>query len=301
MDIHKRENYDISFIQSLIDNGIEESINIDFKASGALSKEDSKKKEISKDVSAFANANGGIIIYGLTEKNHKADSFSFIDGNVFTKEWLEQVISTTIQRGIEGLKIFPIRHNGNINESIYVVQIPESNDAPHISRDKKYYKRYDFQSVLLEECDIRNMYGRKSKSELVIARSLVRLEEKIFDGYKFKLIIAIQNIGDIQESLYKVNTYFHEYVPDKLLIEWDNREKQKKYNHIHIDVNRVKISANSTETIFSNELVNVSEFCFVVKDEYIIDSFEKMKIEVRLFYSGGEDKMDVNFDRSILD
>ncbi|MCM0666221.1 hypothetical protein [Flavobacterium tyrosinilyticum] len=44
MEIHKREEYDLNFLQSLIDNGIEESINIDFKAGQALSKDESKKK-----------------------------------------------------------------------------------------------------------------------------------------------------------------------------------------------------------------------------------------------------------------
>ena len=144
-EIHKLEDYDIEFINSLIENEIEESIHLDFKAGEALSKSDSKKKEVSKDVSSFANSDGGIIIYGITEKNHKAYQLSFIDGNIYTKEWLEQIISTTIKRNINGLKIFPIRNNGKISESIYIVQIPQSLDAPHLSRDKRFYKRYNFE------------------------------------------------------------------------------------------------------------------------------------------------------------
>ena len=35
MELHKLENYDIEFIDSLIKNEIEESINIDFKAAEA--------------------------------------------------------------------------------------------------------------------------------------------------------------------------------------------------------------------------------------------------------------------------
>src|SRR6218665_863407 len=96
----EKDRYEFDDLQSLIDNQIEESIHLDFKAGEALSKEPAKKKELSKDIASFANSDGGIIIYGLSEKNHVADSFSFIEGNIFTKEWLEQIINTTINRRI---------------------------------------------------------------------------------------------------------------------------------------------------------------------------------------------------------
>lgn len=297
MDIHKREDYDIEFIQSLIDNGIEESINIDFKASGALSKDEMKKKEISKDVSAFANSNGGIIVYGLSEKNHKADSFSFIDGDVYSKEWLEQVISTTIQRNIEGLKIFPIRNKGNIKETIYVVQIPESMDAPHINKDKKYYRRYDFQSVPMEEYEIRNLYGRKSKADLKIEKYSFNYIKEDNGCEQFECIVAVCNYGDLEESNYKLNTYFYEFIPNNLSISWQSTEDIKRYNHIHLQNDRVKISANSNSTIFSNETVNVSRFYFNVEKNCLRDAFDKMKIELRLFYSGGEDQVFLDFKK----
>lgn len=127
-ELHKLETYNIETIKSFINNEIEESIHIEFKSSGALSKKDNEKKEVSKDVSAFANSDGGIIIYGIEEKNHKANDFSFIDGNEYTKEWLEQIISSTISRNISDLKIYPIRNNSEITETIYVVQIPSSID-----------------------------------------------------------------------------------------------------------------------------------------------------------------------------
>jgi phosphate/sulfate permease len=49
-----KENYNIDDIISLIDNEAEESVHLDFKAAGSLSKDDRKKLEIAKDVSAFA-------------------------------------------------------------------------------------------------------------------------------------------------------------------------------------------------------------------------------------------------------
>ena len=87
-------------IQSLIDNSVEESIHLDFKAAAALDKSEKKKDEIAKDVSSFANSDGGIIVYGISEKEHCADSLSLIDGNTYTKEWIEQVINSKINKKI---------------------------------------------------------------------------------------------------------------------------------------------------------------------------------------------------------
>ena len=150
-NFYKKNRYTFKDIQSLIDNDVEESQYLDFKEAGALNKKDQKKKfDISKDVASFANSDGGIIVYGIKEKNHKAGSITFIDGSEITKEWLEQVINSNIQRHIPDLKIYPIRKSGDIKKSIYIVKIPTSAEAPHLSKDKKFYKRFNFESVAME-------------------------------------------------------------------------------------------------------------------------------------------------------
>ena len=62
-------DYTQADIQSLIDNNVEESIHLDFKAAAALDKSEKKKDEIAKDVSSFANSDGGVIVYGISEKD----------------------------------------------------------------------------------------------------------------------------------------------------------------------------------------------------------------------------------------
>lgn len=295
MEIHKRENYDMEFIQSLITNGVEESINIDFKAGEALSKIDAKKKELSKDVSAFANSNGGIIIYGLNEKNHKADSFSFIDGNEFTKEWLEQVISSTIQRNIPGLKIFPVRNQGNINETIYVVQIPESNEAPHICKDKKFYKRYNFESIAMEEYEVRNLYGRKIKSKLMLSGYHISfLEKKGFDNYVFNCLSGVTNVGELEVANYKVNVYFSDVNLKKLNWSWDQSPDKMNYTHTVISAERLKISNFGTTHIYPNETIDLIKFRFEIKEADLKDVLENIEVEFKVFYADGEDSIIVD-------
>ena len=58
-------------ISSLIDEKVEENLHLDYKAAAALGKTDGKKNEISKDVSSFANSDGGILIYGIKEYDEK--------------------------------------------------------------------------------------------------------------------------------------------------------------------------------------------------------------------------------------
>ncbi|MEA5080437.1 MAG: helix-turn-helix domain-containing protein [Bacteroidota bacterium] len=74
-----KENITEEDIRQLIYLKVEESIQLDFKQAESLGKNDKKKLEIAKDVSAFANSAGGYIVYGIKENNHVADSLSFID------------------------------------------------------------------------------------------------------------------------------------------------------------------------------------------------------------------------------
>lgn len=113
-----KEEFNESDIDALITNGMEESTHLDFKASGALGKQINKKREIAKDVSAFANSDGGVIIYGISEKDHVATSISPVDGEEFTKEWLEQVISSNIEKRIPDIRIYPVRIKGDISQTI---------------------------------------------------------------------------------------------------------------------------------------------------------------------------------------
>lgn len=294
MELHKLENYDIEFIESLIKNEIEESINVDFKSADALSKLDAKKKEISKDVSAFANSNGGIIIYGINEKNHKAFELSFVDGNEFTKEWIEQVISSTIQRNIPELKIFPIRKDSKIEQSIYVVQIPESFEAPHIAKDKKFYKRYNFESVAMEEYEVRNLYGKKIKSKLILSGYKISYLETDGDVVKFSCQSGVINDGEIPESDYKVNVYFDNFDSSNINIHWRADGVGRNYDYTILQNNRVKISNIGISTIFPEETVNVIRFNFDIKKSKIEDILSKLKIEFRLYYSNGEDKIETD-------
>src|SRR5690348_4777295 len=92
----------------LVKTGTQESIELDFKDSASLQRTDSKKKDISKDVSAFANSAGGTLVYGVSEEkySHVAKAVDAgCDPKEITKEWIEQVINSTIHQRIDGVRV----------------------------------------------------------------------------------------------------------------------------------------------------------------------------------------------------
>jgi hypothetical protein len=153
--------------QRLIDDEIRESLTLDYKGSAALSKDSKPRDELCKDVSAFANSAGGQIIYGVIEKNQKPEALDQGADPTITREWIEQVIDSNVQPRIEGLIITPVPLEKG---SGYVISIPQAiSRGPHQAPDKKYYKRQNFQSVPMDDYEIRDVIGRASKPALRVS------------------------------------------------------------------------------------------------------------------------------------
>lgn len=280
-------------ILGIISSRTEESINIEFKSSGSLSQAPLVKKEISKDVSAFANSDGGLIFYGIKEENHVASELSFVDGNLYTKEWLENVITSTIQQRIENLLIIPVRFNDDITQTVYVIKIPKSPSRPHINGDKKFYRRYNFQSVAMEEYEVRDSYFKISESRLVIDNYLVKLDrEELLNDleyYNFSIEIHAGNNGNIVADKYKIACIIIDTRSVRI-------SSKNKYNVTHKGDGGYKISSIESPPIFPNENLNVLEFDLEVPRNYFANFIENTKFE---FYLHGIGYVDSDTDSSI--
>lgn len=235
--------WDIKTIESYIDNQVEENINLDYKAADALQKTDGKKKEISKDVSALANAAGGTIIYGVKEfaesaKRHLPEKIDPLLRTDISKEWLEQVINTNIQPKVEGIIITPVTVDDSKGTVVYVVEVPQSTTA-HQAIDKKYYKRYNFESVPMEDYEIRDIMSRLKHPEVTLEfvleckRSIVEFSpHKRLPQDEFTLRVAIRNKGKVVANY--VNYYLE--LPESILADGDSlsdSETQQGYKNFY--------------------------------------------------------------------
>lgn len=162
-------NWTLADLQQLIKNGALESLTLDYKACSSLTKNDRAKNELSKDISSFANATGGTIVYGVQEgkgsNRHLPISIEEgFDPQEISREWLESVINSNIRPRVDGIRINPILlPNGNV---VYVVYVPQSLRAPHMASDNRYYKRFNFQSVPMEDYEVRDVMNRSVAPDL---------------------------------------------------------------------------------------------------------------------------------------
>ncbi len=181
-----------SKIQNFITSEIEESLTLEYKSAEALGKSDYQKTEITKDVSALANSAGGLLIYGIREngvleKRHLPEKITPVDRTEIPREWIEQVINS-IRPRIDGIIIHSVSLRSGENDVVYLVEIPASNTA-HQANNHRYYKRFNFQSVPMEDYEIRDVMFREQKPDVEI-RFLIEASKDDYD-----LIIEARNTG----------------------------------------------------------------------------------------------------------
>lgn len=302
--IETATKYDENYINNLLNTKAEENTYLEFKRSDSLiihaenksTKLEDLKNEIAKDVSAFANADGGILIYGIEEENHIASGLSFIDGNKFSKETLEQIINSRIQRKIDGLTIHPIRFNNEIEKTIYVIDIPRSSNAPHQTKDKKYYKRRNFFVDEMEEFEIRDLYSRKNLTKLKILHPKINnLYSKIdINTYfninvDFSIEFNIANIGNTVETTFKT-----EIKIPRLFTISNSNSKSTLYNYfVKYDDEYGYFSINGNSPIFQNEQLTIGVYNFKIENSDTTLELLKLPIIINLYYTNGIEKFDI--------
>jgi schlafen family protein len=153
-------------LERLIKDGVLESLTLDYKQSAALSKEEKKRDELCKDVTAFANSAGGQLVFGIEDDKHVPVRLDGGAAPEITKEWIEQVIDSRIQPRIEGLVIHPIKLVQGLG---FVIDVPQAlGRAPHQAPDKRYYRRQNFQNVAMEDYEVRDILRRTTMPDLQV-------------------------------------------------------------------------------------------------------------------------------------
>jgi len=248
--VDQQSNQEIKWTQAkleeYINDRVEESLHLDYKAAGALDMTEEKRKEIRKDISAMVNADGGHVIYGIKEfqdKNHLPEKIDPIDRTKFSKEWLEHIISN-IQPRISDLIIHSVEISTSPNHVVYIVEIPRGTTA-HQS-DYKYYRRYNFEACLMDDYKVKEVINRINYSDVDIRFALslgARGEDGTEEAVHFRRIhVIVKNAGNRIVNHYKVELTFDnvvssdEYSSETILVELPSRVDNAREQLVNTEI-----------------------------------------------------------------
>ncbi len=143
-------------IYGLITNEIMESRILDYKKELT-----NDNKELLADITSFANTDGGVIVYGIAEKQDERNNTG-LPGEIIglqdfnldaTRQRIENMLRDNVDPRIARVDVEPIEING---KTVLLLGIPRSLFGPHMSkRDSKFYARNDAGKFSMDAHQIR--------------------------------------------------------------------------------------------------------------------------------------------------
>lgn len=153
---------DETLLQRVCSEQWPETQTLEFKAVLPNSDEASRA-EFRKDVCALANADGGDIVYGITELSGRAHAIRVIDGNDFegTLRRLRQIIEARVEPRIHGIQM----QHCQLSQGgfVLVVRVPRSLNSPHRCgppHEHRFVIRTDTQTSDMTYDQLRDSFGR---------------------------------------------------------------------------------------------------------------------------------------------
>lgn len=150
-------------IKSLVKNRVPEGLFVDFKRDN-YGHSYPEKKELLKDVSAFANANGGDLIIGVDEgRSNEAQSITGVYSDNIADEVtrLEQIIQSGLAPKLNTFKVRYI--DMSKGKYVVVIRVKQSPLFPHmiiLQKYNKFYIRKSDRNLLLDAYELRNVFLR---------------------------------------------------------------------------------------------------------------------------------------------
>jgi hypothetical protein len=156
----------------------EEGLYLEFKEKQSASHpeiERDDRKNFSKTVSAFANADGGVLIFGVATSRagsgqpDRADRLAPIrNPHAFLGRLKDSVLNTT-HPPVDDIEFHAIESTAGPGAGYVVCLIPASDRTPHraVLADREYYRRTASGVRALDHIDLEDMFGRRPRPKLL--------------------------------------------------------------------------------------------------------------------------------------
>lgn len=169
-------------LQSLIENRVREAKVLDYKRA-LPDKSERQKREFLYDVSSFANASGGDLIFGVTEIDGVASEISGLESGNVDEDILrlESIIRDGIEPRISGLVIRAV--SLQTTKVVLIVRIPKSFASPHVVKYDgtfKFYSRTSAGKYQIDVAELRTLFALSETAVDRVKRFRMERLSKIF-------------------------------------------------------------------------------------------------------------------------
>ncbi len=172
-----------------------ENLYVDFKIKRNLTNsevDDDLQKVLSKAVSGFANADGGVLVLGVDAPNGPSPAIKPIGPYRLFEQEVNSYISRATIFPVQGVQIKAVDTPAQ-NGGVVIAYVPKSDLAPHCSmKDKKYYLRIGDSFVPMEHYQIADSFGRRHFPHII---PFGRLKGDINTKGKIEVTLCLKNEG----------------------------------------------------------------------------------------------------------
>ncbi len=149
----------VELLDTAVEREIEEADDLDWK-SKLPAAADLKNSDFSKDITAMANSGGGVIVYGVTENQKRANGRRDTGGELSEahERSLHQIAVSAVSPPLFGLNVIQVGEDGN---RAVVVVVPSSTEGPHLIYRGEYFGapiRNNADTVWMREREVAAQY-----------------------------------------------------------------------------------------------------------------------------------------------
>lgn len=271
---------DFGDIKRITAQKMREGNGVYFWSASVINKNDKTLSRFVRDISAVANAEGGIIVVGIKSYRGRANSIEYIKNEV-SINWLVNEIQSRISRRIKDLQINII---SEIEGQLLVIKIPEFNNSPHMCDDGRYYYWNGKKAMVMDETRVRYMYKATSSPELEFVglygtNGVPIMKDGIIEKLSFYPKLIVQNRGGQVEKDYKVELT----IPAEL---HDTNFHPLQTNLVRHEGGNMVFSIPGRNPLFQDEISAPFEIKLVVTADSF-EVFEQSDLQIRIYYSKG--------------
>jgi hypothetical protein len=135
---------------------------------------------LSKQVSAFANGAGGVLLIGVGDDGRVDGGLSATLKGGGTRAWLEDLVGAAVTPPLARFNVFEVLPDPALppdepsrilpGRAVYVLDVPSSPDAPHQAKDHRYYLRIAGKSRPMSHLHIEDVLRRNTTPRVALSR-----------------------------------------------------------------------------------------------------------------------------------